>query len=222
MTKVFAVRIGDKYGPEYEDYINSLIPNVTWIRQPIRHDVQLQWNKLYPMALDLDEPVVVIDIDMVFMNAYMDLIEYPIERGQFVAMHNWWATGGCPLQGGFQKYYPKDCRYIYDKFMRDPSYWQWHYIKKKETSGLVNGEQNFVYESVLERLELKYVPDQWCTKWKADPQKEWVVNMNANYPGDWLYLGEEFNPEVRVLHFLGRERVPPELLRPEWEWQLPV
>ena len=32
-TKVFAIRIGDKYGRDVEDYINSKIPNVTWIRE---------------------------------------------------------------------------------------------------------------------------------------------------------------------------------------------
>ena len=35
------------------------------------------------------------------------------------------------INGGFFKYYPKDVKYIYDKFMKDPNHWQTHYIKNK-------------------------------------------------------------------------------------------
>ena len=117
-TRVYAVRTGNKYGPEYEDYINPKIPNVTWIREETigKH----QWNKLIPMSLDIDEPVCVIDIDVSFINDYMDMINYPIKRGQFIAAEGWWNDTwkkGYRLQGGFQKYYPKDCKYIYDKFV---------------------------------------------------------------------------------------------------------
>ena len=33
--KIFAVRIGNKFGQEVEDYINSKLPNVTWIRDSL-------------------------------------------------------------------------------------------------------------------------------------------------------------------------------------------
>ena len=111
MQRVFAVRVGDKYGPHYEDYINSKIPNVTWIKKEVVGP--RQWNKLYPMSLDIDEPVVVIDIDMMFINDYMDAINYPINRGEFLAAKSWWRdtlNKNYSVQGGFQKYYPKDCK----------------------------------------------------------------------------------------------------------------
>ena len=53
-TKVFAVRVRDKYGQEVEDYINSKISNVTWIRDELP-GVDLQWNKLRVMNMDIDE-----------------------------------------------------------------------------------------------------------------------------------------------------------------------
>ena len=81
VPQVFAVRTGEKYGPHYEDYINSKIPNVTWIREEII--APKQWNKLVPMSYDINEPIVVIDIDQMFVNDYMDAINYPIERGEF-------------------------------------------------------------------------------------------------------------------------------------------
>ena len=39
----------------------------------------LQWNKMY-MNLDIDEPVVVMDIDVLLTNNYKDLFEYPIKK----------------------------------------------------------------------------------------------------------------------------------------------
>ena len=51
-TKVFAVRVRDKYGQEVEDYINSKISNVTWIRDELP-GIDLQWNKLRVMTLHL-------------------------------------------------------------------------------------------------------------------------------------------------------------------------
>ena len=59
-TKVFALRIGEKFGQDVEDYINSKIPNVTWIRDEL-DGVRLQWNKMRVMNMDIDEPVVVMN-----------------------------------------------------------------------------------------------------------------------------------------------------------------
>ena len=64
--KIIAIRIGNRYGPEYEKYLEEKLPEYEfiWIRKPIRDDVLLQWNKMYAMSLDIDEPVVVMDIDV--------------------------------------------------------------------------------------------------------------------------------------------------------------
>jgi hypothetical protein len=217
---VYAVRTGDRYGPEFEDYIDSKVPNVTWIREETigKH----QWNKLIPMSLDIDEPVCVIDIDVSFINDYMDLFNYPIERGQFVATQSWWKdtdVDGYKLQGGFQKYYPKDCRFIYDKFVADPEYWMEYYIKNGTTVGPVNGEQYFVEDSVKEKLDLKFVPAEWMTRWEnlSYHDSEWLTDANIHYPGEYLYLGGEFNPDVRLLHFQGLHK-PHSIIREVRGW----
>ena len=43
------------------------------------------------MGLDVNEPVCVLDIDVTLINDYMDMINYPIQRGEFVATQSWWA-----------------------------------------------------------------------------------------------------------------------------------
>ena len=202
--RIYAVRIGDKYGPEYEEYVESRLGEVNWIREPFDSRVELQWNKLKPMTLKIDEPVVVVDIDIIWTGNYMDIINYPIERGEFVSLKYWWKETrkeGYNLQGGFQKYYPKDARYIYEKFMFDPWYWQQHYIRNGTTIGPVNGEQYFIEDVAKERLKLKFVPEEWHTRWIDFASQEWIDSGNKEYPGEWLYKDEKFNPEIRLIHF---------------------
>ena len=202
--RIFAVRIGKKFGQDVEDYINSKLPNVTWIRDSLP-GVNLQWNKMRVMNMDIDEPVVVIDIDLEFINDYMDAFEYPIERGEFLSAKSWWRDTvrsdlSYSVNGGFFKYYPKDCKYIYDKFMKDNFYWQNYYIKNGTTVGPVNGEQYFVEDSVKEKLKLKFLPETWFCKSVKNPSKDWWARMNMLYPGDWLYLDGEYNKEIKIIH----------------------
>ena len=142
--KILAIRIGDKYGPEYETYLERKLPNheFIWVREPYDTGVVLQWNKMWGMQLDhmgapvglvkqQDEPICVMDIDVMLVGDYEKIFDYPIKRGQFLAMPGWWRDTekeGYTINGGFFKYYPKDCKYIYDKFMKQPVYWQRHYI----------------------------------------------------------------------------------------------
>ena len=90
-VKIFCVRIGTKYGPEYEDYINSKLSNheVIWIREPFHPHVPLQWNKLQVFDMDIDEPVIVMDIDKLLINDYEDVINYPCEKNEFVSIPYW-------------------------------------------------------------------------------------------------------------------------------------
>ena len=142
--KIFAVRIGDKYGPKYEDYIERKLSDyeVQWIRKPYDERVTLQWNKMMVMNLDIDEPVCVMDIDVLLTGNYKEIFDYPVERGQFLAMPGWWRDTekeGYSINGGFFKYYPTDCKYIYNKYMTDIHGWQRHYIDNGTTRGPVNG-----------------------------------------------------------------------------------
>lgn len=201
-TKVFAVRIGDKYGQDVEDYIESKISNVTWIRDELP-GVKLQWNKLRVMNMNIDEPVLVIDIDMFFMNDYVKAIDYPIRRGEFLTARSWWKdtwNEKYSLCGGFQKYYPSDCKYIYDEFMRDPEYWSQYYITRKITVGPVNGEQYFVEDQVNKKLHLSYLPDTWMSAMCDKNDKKELARLNALYPDDYLYL-DEFNKKLKIIHF---------------------
>lgn len=214
--KIVTVRIGNKYGPEYETYLEKKLPDYEfiWVRKPIKDNVHLQWNKMYGMNLDIDEPICVMDIDILLINDYKKIFDYPIARGEFLAIPGWWRDTNqeqYKINGGFFKYYPKDVKYIYDKFMKDPNHWQTHYIKNKTTKGPINGEQYFVEDSVRERLNLKLLPNAWFTRWMVDgtpgtmKRKEWKTNISSKYKkvsgNNYVYLGGEFHSDIKMVHF---------------------
>jgi hypothetical protein len=222
--KIYCVRIGDKYGPEYETYIQDKLKDydLHFIREQYDPRVILQWNKMYPMSLDTTEPVCVIDIDLLLVNDYKEMFDYPIKRGQFLALSSWWHED-LDVNGGFFKYYPKDCNYIYDKFMSDPIKWQRHYIDNGMTTGPVNGEQNFVKESVEERLELVRTPEKWATRWMSEDGLKyltntdydtWVLGHTSNYKeatgNNWVYLGGAWHPDIKIVHFTNHINKPHE------------
>ncbi len=215
--KILAVRIGEKYGPEYETYLEKKLPDheFVWVREPYDDRVVLQWNKMWGMQLDIDEPICVMDIDVLLVNDYEKIFDYPIKRGQFLAMPGWWRDtekSGYVINGGFFKYYPKDCKYIFDKFMSDPHRWQHHYIDNGTTKGPVNGEQYFVEDSVKEKLELVTLPEAWFTRWVTDESivygksmLRWQVQLTNKYNeitgNDYIYLGGEFHEDIKFVHF---------------------
>ena len=169
---------------------------------------------MYGMNLNIDEPICVMDIDILLINDYKKIFEYPIKRGEFVAKPGWWrdtAKEKYKINGGFFKYYPKDVKYIYDKFMNNPNHWQSHYIKNKTTKGPINGEQYFVEDSVRERLNLKLLPCAWFTRWVIDGtpgtmnRTDWKTKISSKYKkvsgNNYVYLGGQFHPDIKMVHF---------------------
>jgi hypothetical protein len=166
--KIYCVRIGEKYDIRYEDYLNKKLADIgytiTWIRQPFDNRVALQWNKLEVMCSKINEPVIVMDIDLLLTNNYRELIEYPIEQDEFLLLPAWWNDSDFAdfaYNGGFQKFVPSECNYIFDEFISKPLYWQGYYIREGMTIGPVNGEQFFVVEQARKKLKVKTVPNSW-------------------------------------------------------------
>jgi len=227
-VRIFCVRIGDKYDIIYEEYLNKKIEDIgykiTWIREPFDDRVMLQWNKLQVMQTRIDEPVVVMDIDLLLTNNYRELIEYPINDDEFLLLPAWWNTSDkFAFNGGFQKFVPKNCNYIFKEFMSRPLYWQGYYIQEGMTIGPVNGEQFFVVEQARKQLKVKTIPDSWVCRWSSEEfintvrnmsYEDYIRNENENYAnicnGATLYDGVEFNTDVKLVHFTHTLNKPSE------------
>jgi hypothetical protein len=200
-VKVFAVRVGNRYGPEYEDYLRSKIPNIEFLTQP-EPDLIWQWNKMHFFNYDCEEPIVVIDVDIELHNNYMDLINYPIEHGQFLTLNPWWDPNKncCDINGGFYKFYPQDTKYIYEEFMSNPNHWRRHWIELGIKPGPTGGEENFVSLMASKKLEIVYAPEQWYTRFVSNHDNKWLVELNNKYPGSYAYL-DQFNPDIKLVHY---------------------
>ena len=192
--RIYCVRIGDKYGQQYEDYMNDKLSDyeVIWIKEPIKSNVPLQWNKMAAMNDDSDEPVLVLDIDKLLINDYKEAIEYPIEHGEFLAAPYHWGNSKIPMSGGFYKFYPRECKYIYDTYINNIDYYTNYYIKNGYTIGPVNGEFLFVHYMIQRQLKLKLLPDAWVTR------------------GDSESPDAAFDSDLKLVHFTGSLNKPHE------------
>jgi len=221
--KIVCVRIGERYGPEYEEYLESKLPEYEfiWVREELQPNIKLQWNKIYAMTLDTDEPVCVMDIDILLINDYKKVFEYPVKRGQFVAMPGWWRDipeeekKRFTINGGFYKYYPKDVQYIYESFMSRPEYWQRKYIEEGHTSGPINGEQHFIEDHVNQQLELVRLPNAWFTRFEARKKeftRHTLTHLNREYVkhtgNDYMFLGNKFHEDIKFVHFTHMDNHP--------------
>ena len=216
--RVYCVRIGDKYGPEYEDYINEKLSmyDVHWIREEFDPRVELQWNKMHVMSLDLEEPVVVLDIDVLLLNDYQKLFDHPVDDGWVLSIPAWWGST-LSINGGFWKYIPNQMNHVFETFMKDPVHWQNHYIDIGATRGPVNGEQNFVFE----HCKIQTVPPSWVGRWASewyidsfDNYHSWAKAQNVSYirhtGNEYLYLDGEFHEDVKLVHFTTPANKPHE------------
>ena len=133
--KLVTVRIGNKYGPEYETYLEKNYPIMNLYGCENQYKIMCSYNgtKMYGMNLDIDEPICVMDIDVLLINDYKKIFEFSIEKGEFLLM----LVGGeiqikssIKLMVGSLNTILKDVKYIYEKFMSNLSHVRTHYIKK--------------------------------------------------------------------------------------------
>lgn len=196
--EIRAVRIGNRYGPEYEDYLKSKLPEIKFLNEQ-QNNLWLQWNKLNFFALDYNEPICVIDIDILLINDYIEIFNYPIERGEFLTVKQWWdPEAATELNGVFYKFYPSDTKYIFDKLIESPRYWMEYFIKNKIKPGPINGEENFVEMMAKKRLKIKYLPETWCCRMSNN--KEFKAKINALSPLPYVHL-DKYHPDIKLVHF---------------------
>ena len=72
-----------------------------------------------------------------------------------------------------------------------------------------------------ERLELVTLPDEWFTRWVADNKvidfknnRTWQYSMTEKYKektgNDYIYMGGEFHPDIKFVHFTNHRNKPHE------------
>ena len=152
---------------------------------------------------------------MFFINNYKEALDYSIKPGEFLAAPYWWGNGKIPMSGGFYKFYPKDCKYIYNNYINNIDYYTNYYIKNGYTTGPVNGEFLYVHYMLQRELKLITLPDAWVTRWTSeefDLSGEHRSDLKHRYrtaTGNYLYK-DEFNPMIKIVHFTNSLNKPHE------------
>ena len=145
--------------PEYVNYINLDLDDIK------KHE---HWVKTYFFDPDFigakeEDQTIVVDIDMVWNQDPNPVIEWPVEKNQFVSMNRWWRDNDVPISGNFYKFNSHDFKEVKQKYLDD---WQNHrkYYYENGYCTLPNmGEQYFIYDMVKDR-EIILQPPEYCMK----------------------------------------------------------
>ena len=171
-------------------------------------DGRRQWHKVdfFNMA-PKGQVCFASDLDWTFIGDVTDIFNAPVNNNELVAPYRWWTRykgKGFTINGGLYKFIGGDHTCIPDVFHDNPSYWMRRYILDLQVAHPpVNGEQNFVDETIRNNGGIiKYFePRDAFARRPAD--FEHAVEYNELYQlefgEDWLWMGNEFNPQVRMI-----------------------
>lgn len=175
---------------------------------PINHTLcERQWYKMDfmgPMNDHLDEPIIVMDIDMTIISCVDDIIDIPLKQNEFYAIERWWRAWNSDMNinGGMYKYYPKTCRSAYDDFYKDPSMWQNNY-RKYSPKDKVTGEQRYVWESINKTHTIKTFPGQSIIRYRKDMpdvQSDYGKIYCNTFNLPYMRLNGSYHPCISIIH----------------------
>jgi len=183
---------------------------------PIDLGIKLQWNKVawhsvaFQSRWGIGEgsKCIILDIDQLVVGNIDDLFRCPISDHQVAFFKRWWSyrQNVCNINGGVQLFIAGHTDYIFSKFIMDVAGWQDYYISRRLAKGPVNGEQNFLDETVMPFN--KYIlPDVWIGKYESGMNRlilqQWIDKVDREDPYEPYFCGGEFHPDVKLVHFAG-------------------
>jgi hypothetical protein len=176
---------------------------------PIENDDgRRQWHKVdvFNMA-PIGQTCFTSDLDWTFMGDVTDIFDIGVEPNELVAPYRWWTRAkgkGFTINGGLYKFIGGNHKYIPSLFYENPRYWMSRYIVDLQVAlPPVNGEQNFVDETIRRfGGKLKYFEPRHAFG-RRPTDRAHAVEYNelyyTNFSEDWMWLGDEFNPKIRMI-----------------------
>lgn len=173
-----------------------------------KDDGRRQWHKVdfFKMA-PIGQPCFISDLDWTFVGDVTDIFDATVDADELVAPYRWWTRArgkGFTINGGLYKFVGGSFTYIPDVFHDNPSYWMRRYIYDlKIAHPPVNGEQNFMDEQVRAHGgAIKYFEPKDAFARRPsdfDHAVEYNELYQLEFGEDWLWMGEEFNPKIRMV-----------------------
>ena len=227
MINVLTLKVSKKYGSEYVNKLNNGLKRFSTVPykmycytedpEGLDNDIivipledptafKLQWHKVIFHKTNFGgipkgEKCLTLDIDWIIINNMNDILSYNLPKNHLGCFERWWSRRRhmCKLNGGFQMFYMGETNYIWEKFSKNPDYWQDYYIKNKLADGPVNGEQNFIDEHANKK---HWFPMEWFAKYRKEEylkmQIEWNRDVNSNEP---YFMGGDFCDTIKMVHF---------------------
>ena len=187
--KAFCIFYGKKYDysavvnlqREFKKYGVSLkceyIKDFTIIKE--------HWHKIkfFDESFTGKDDIIIVDIDQTVVGDLTDMINYEVNDNELITYKNWWDKNPkCPINGGWYKFKSGSLQYVWDKFNSNIDYHQNYYYNNGIVHYKYYGEQNFVYDTVIENNgKVITMPEKWVSK----------------------YMMDEFKDDIKIIHSLG-------------------
>ena len=226
MIKIHTLYFEGKYTPEYIErlynglkrhskvdfefvcYSDTDVVCDKLIPLPKDTDIQQHWHKMsfFDKEFTGEGEIIVMDIDQVVVSDITDMLAYPVEDGELVSYHKWWSKNpnALPINGGWYKFKAGTLDVVWNTYATDPIHHQEKYWKNGTVHYKYFGEQNFVYDTCIENgHKVTQMPGQWVAKYDQEPDlnRSYNVMYMQNFDEDFMILGDEVNPNIKIVHF---------------------
>ena len=180
---------------------------------PLKHNsIKKHWHKLKFFSPNFayqepDDDIIIMDIDQVIVGNIDKLLNYPVKANQLVTYDSWWNTDyhDIPINGSFYKFKSGRLKFVWDRFISNPEFWQLFYYNKGDVHVKYYGEQNYVYQCMLDKdINVSTVPGEWLGLYDYDYKKNLdLQKMYCNkFKADYMIMGDT-HKYIKVVNFAG-------------------
>ena len=187
---------------------------------PYNHhsNIKKHWHKLKYFSPQFayqnpGDDIIIMDIDQQIVGNVDEILNYPVEEGELLTYDSWWNVKTnkfadrviIPINGGFYKFKSGSFNYIWDDFSLNPEYWQLHYYNKGDVHYKYYGEQNYVYQCMLDKdVKITTTPGEWLYKHtdRFDEKLELERLYCKKFNTDYAIMGD-VNKYIKVIHYAG-------------------
>ena len=233
MINILTLKVGSKYSYEYVNKLffnlnknsntkfnfycytedaSKLASDIKIIPLENSDEFQLQWHKLKIHKNDFagisqGEKCLLLDIDWIVIDDIDEILTYDLPHNHLGCFERWWSNlrHFCKLNGGFQMFYMGETNYLWERFNKNPEYWQRYYVENGFAEGPINGEQNFIDEHTKNK---HWLPMEWFAKYHSEDwikiNRNWQRDVNPEEP---YYMGGTFAVTIKMVHFSNCENL---------------
>ena len=171
--------------------------------------IRKHWHKLKFFSPQFayqqpDDDIIIMDIDQIITNNIDDLINFKVTNNELITYDSWWSKD-LKINGGFYKFKSGSLKFVWDRFIENPEFWQMYYYNQGIVHFKYYGEQNFVYQCMLDHnTKITLTPGKWLTKYTDDYRKNLELNRlySKKFDTDYMIL-DDVNKYIKIIHFTG-------------------